>query len=121
MTLTFVKVRLLTTRSMCLTPLLCIKYWIVERMLNLSGIVPRLILDAKDYLIDSFLNPDSQQKSSHPNERIAHNDTTCSRCPQNELIVLLDATIRRPEQCSLQPYSLLELLNLQATGKECLE
>ena len=121
MTLTFVKERPPTTRSIYLTTLPCIKHWIVERLINLSGIVPRLTLDAKDYLIDSFLNPDSQQISSHPNERVAHRDTACSRYPNKGLIVLLDATIRGPKVCTSRPYSLLGLLNLPATGKECLE
>jgi len=121
MTLTFVKERLPTKRSIRLTTIPCDKYWIVERLMYLSGIVPRLILDAKDYLIDSFLNPDSQQMGSHPNGRVAYKDTTCSLCPHNGLFLLFDATTRGPKKCTLQPYSLLGLLNLQATGKECLE
>ena len=121
MTLTFVKERLPTKRSIRLTTIPCDKYWIVERLMYLSGIVPRLILDAKDYLIDSFLNPDSRQISSHPNERVAYKDTSCSLCPHNGPTELLVATIRGPKECTLQPYSLLGLLNLQATGKECLE
>ena len=121
MTLTFVKERLPITQSTCLTALPCMKYWIVERLMNLSAIVPRLTLDAKDYLIDSFLNPDSRQISSHPNERVAYKDTSCPLCPQNGPTELLVATIRGPKEYTLQPYSLLGLLNLQATGKECLE
>lgn len=121
MTLTFAKEKLLTTRSMCLTTLPCIKCWIVERLMNFSGIVPRLTLDAKDYLIDSFFNPDSQQISSHPNERVAYKDTSCSLCPHNGPTELLVATTRGPKECTSQPYSLLGLLNLQATGKECLK
>lgn len=121
MTLTFVKERLPTTRSMCLTTLPCMKSWIVERLMNLSGIVPRVILDAKDYLIDSFLNPDSQEISSHPKGQVTYKDTTFSLCPYNGPIELLDTTIRGYKECTLQPYSLLGLLNLQATGKECLE
>jgi hypothetical protein len=121
MTLTFVKERLPTARSICLTTIHCIKYWIAERLINLSDIVRRLILDAKDYLIDSFLNPDSQQISSYPNEQDAHKDTTCSRYIHNGLIVLLEATTRGSKECTSQPYFLLGLLNLQATGKECLE
>lgn len=121
MTLTFVKKWLPTTRSICLTTLPSIKYGIEEGLINLSGIMPRLILDAKDYLIDRLLNPDSQQISSHPNERVAYKNTSRSLCRQKGPIGLLDDSTRGSKECTLQPYSLLGLLNLQETGKECLE